>query len=92
MELIIPMLDKLTSFTEWFESQTTLKLFATSLLIVYEGDRSKPLTTDELLDIRLVDFAHTYERQPADVGPDENALFGLRNFMQFLYSICDKFL
>lgn len=82
--LIAPILDKLHVFDHWFSTQTSLKLFATSLLIVYEGDTSQPIPPDELLDIRLVDFAHTYERDPDTAVQDENALFGLRNFILFL--------
>lgn len=85
-ELIPVMLKKLNIFLEWFEHQLCLKLFATSLLIVYEGDRSEPVGEEELMKIRLVDFAHAYEQQ-GDMGPDENTLFGLRNFIQFIHRL-----
>ncbi len=85
--LIDLILDKLRVFAHWFTCQTTLKLFATSLLIVYEGDTSQPIPPEELLDIRLVDFAHTYERDPNESGLDENALFGLTNFILFLQKL-----
>ena len=42
------------------------------------------VSPNELLAIRLVDFAHAFERNPGDVGPDENILFGLRNLIEFL--------
>ena len=76
------MLDKLNNvYLRWFENQTAFKLFATSLLLVYEGDCSQPISPNELLAIRLVDFAHAI---PGDAKPDENILFGLRKFMQIL--------
>ena len=75
------MAAKLRQFLNWFEQNTTLKLFATSLLIVFEGDRS----VDECkIEIRLVDFAHAYKLGPGDCTHDENALFGMRNFLAFL--------
>ena len=76
------MLDRLNNvYLRWFENQTAFKLFATSLLLVYEGDCSQPISPNELLAIRLVDFAHAI---PGDAKPDENILFGLRKFIEFL--------
>ena len=75
------MLDRLNVYLQWFENQTAFKLFATSLLLVYEGDCSQPISPNELLAIRLVDFAHAI---PSDAKPDENILFGLRKFIEFL--------
>ena len=82
LHLILDRLEHV--FLKWLQNQTTFKLFATSLLFVYEGDRSRPVSPNELLAIRLVDFAHAYERNPGDVGLDENILFGLRKLMEFL--------
>ena len=54
-------------------------------MISYSGDDTRPIKTQrDLMDVRLVDFAHAYERNPADNGPDENFLFGLRSFVKFL--------
>ena len=74
-------MDRLNIYLRWFENQTAFKLFATSLLLVYEGDVSQPISPNELLAIRLVDFAHAI---PGDAKPDENILFGLRKFIEFL--------
>ncbi|XP_019848870.1 PREDICTED: inositol polyphosphate multikinase beta-like [Amphimedon queenslandica] len=79
------IMDKLTEFINWMEKQNTLSLFATSLLIVYEGGPT-PAAGDKQqtqVDIRLVDFAHTYEKERDDTQ-DANALFGVRNFTQYL--------
>ena len=79
------LLAEVEDFKLWVESQTTFKLFATSLLVVYEGDATRPITTErDLLDIRLVDFAHAYERTPGDVRQDENLLYGLRSLVRTL--------
>lgn len=83
LELLPLILKQLQPFYDWFESQISYKLFATSLLIVYEGDRSrtkKPV-------IRLVDFAHTYE---SSNFLDENFLFGLRKLKSLLENIASK--
>jgi len=83
LELLPLILKQLEPFYDWFESQTSYKLFATSLLIVYEGDSSR---TKQPV-IRLVDFAHTYESSNC---LDENFLFGLRKLKSLLESIARK--
>ena len=76
------ILDRLNNiYLRWFENQTAFKLFATSLLLVYEGDVSQTISPNELLAIRLVYLAHAI---PGDAKPDENILFGLRKFIEFL--------
>ena len=81
VDVIPAVLKKLELFLQWFRTQTSLRLFATSLLIVYEGD---PDNKGVPIDIRLVDFAHTYETVASEGGTDENTLYGLENFEQCL--------
>ena len=83
LEVLPLILKQLQPFYDWFESQISYKLFATSLLIVYEGDIS--LTKQPA--IRLVDFAHTYDSSNC---LDENFLFGLRKLKSLLESIASK--
>ena len=85
-DVIGPIVERLYYFMHWMEQQKLYKLFATSLIIVYEGDTKRPIRKPkDLLDIRLVDFAHAYERNPKDCcEPDYNTLFGLRNFIKYL--------
>ena len=86
-DVIGPIVERLYYFLHWMEQQKLYKLFATSLIIVYEGDTKRPIRKPkDLLDIRLVDFAHAYERNLKEEGcePDYNTLFGLRNFIKYL--------
>ena len=85
-DVLGPVIERLYYFVHWMERQKLFKLFATSLLIVYEGDTSRPIRKPrDLLDIRLVDFAHAYERNPKDFNePDYNTLFGLQNLIKYL--------
>ena len=80
------VVERLYYFLHWMEQQKLFKLFATSLIIVYEGDTKRPIRKPkDLLDIRLVDFAHAYERNQSDwCEPDYNTLFGLENFIKYL--------
>ena len=80
-DIIPTILLKLEPFLSWFRTQTSLRLFATSLLIVYEG---APTNSPAPVDVRLVDFAHTYETAVADGETDNNTLYGLENFTQCL--------
>ena len=84
--MIGPIVERLYYFVHWLEEQKLFKLFATSLIIVYEGDTKRPIRKPkDLLDIRLVDFAHAYERSKDDgYEPDYNTLFGLRNLIKNL--------
>ena len=88
-DVIGPIIERLYHFLRWMEQQKLFKLFATSLIIVYEGDTKRPIRKPkDLLDIRLVDFAHAYERSPDDgCEPDLNTLFGLKNFIQYLQQL-----
>lgn len=83
LDLLPLILKQLQPFYDWFESQISYKLFATSLLIVYEGDISLPKQPV----IRLVDFAHTYDSNNC---LDENFLFGLRKLKSLLESVASK--
>ena len=80
-DIIALILSRLDRFLDWMNHQSKLRLFATSLLIVYEGSLS---CTTPTLDMRLVDFAHTYEQTDQDVTPDGNALYGLKHFIEYL--------
>lgn len=88
-DVIGPIIERLYYFLQWIEQQKLFKLFATSLIIVYEGDTKRPIRKPkDLLDIRLVDFAHAYERNPKDgCEPDFNTLFGLQNFIKYLVQL-----
>lgn len=85
VDIIPSILQKLEEFLQWFRLQTSLRLFATSLLIVYEGSPNSEGLLLPPVDIRLVDFAHTYEADVAEAAEtDGNTLYGLENFAQCL--------
>ena len=87
-DAIAAISDRLYEFLDWIETQASYKLFATSLLIIYEGDLNQPIKSpDQLVDVRWVDFAHAYEMEcekQSELNLDENTLFGLKNLIQFL--------
>ena len=88
-DAIAAVSDRLYDFLDWIQTQASYKLFATSLLIIYEGDSNQPIKSpDQLIDVRWVDFAHAYEMEceseQSELNLDENTLFGLKNLIQFL--------
>ena len=77
------MLDRLNNvYLRWFENQTAFKLFATSLLLVYEGDRSQPISpNNELLAIRLVDNLHM--QYPVTLNRTKTFFLDSENLLNF---------
>ena len=86
-DVIGPIIEKLRRIRHQMQRQKLYHFFATSVLIVYEGDTKQPTRKpQDLLDVRLVDFAHSFEHHnPRVVGePDHNTLFGINKLVQYL--------
>ena len=79
---LVPIIqEKLSAIRKWFEEQDEFRLYASSLLFVYEGDEDRD---DTKVDIRLVDFAHAYEHNQSEI--DKNYLFGVNKLVSFFES------
>lgn len=88
-DAIAAISDRLYEFLDWIQTQASYKLFATSLLIIYEGDSNQPIKSpDQLIDVRWVDFAYAsdirHEGSSLQSNLDENVVFGLKNLINFL--------
>ena len=86
-DLVPVILSRVEQIRQWLESQRQYRLYATSLLFVYEGD----VQNDEdpmAIDVRMVDFAHTVECATSCL--DENFLFGVDRVAAFFQSIGDR--
>ena len=88
-DAIAAISDRLYEFLDWIQTQASYKLFATSLLIIYEGDSNQPIKSpDQLMDVRWVDFAYAsdirHEDPSLQSNLDENVVFGLKNLINFL--------
>ena len=78
-DLLPVILEKVNEIKDWFATQATFKLFATSILLIYEGSQG-PGVKGSRVDIRLVDFAHAYfSSEVDDLGP--NCLFGVEQVL-----------
>jgi 1D-myo-inositol-tetrakisphosphate 5-kinase/inositol-polyphosphate multikinase len=88
------VLQRLRDLEHVMTKQYGLVLIAASLFIVYEGDEQSKDNNDNhrtKIDVRIVDFAHvfTMEEDANNGQSDENFLFGLRSYMNYLQRLID---
>jgi len=65
------------------QEQNHYRFYSTSLLLIYEGNIDEK---DKEVDIRMIDFAHTFELEEG-IKQDDGYLFGLKNFVQLMENI-----
>lgn len=63
------------------------RFYATSLLLLYEGDTRG--SSDTPVDLKMIDFAHTFPFQEGD-PMDDGHVFGLKNFLTILEQIAKE--
>ena len=83
-DLLPGILEKLSEIKEWLATQTTFKLFASSILLIYEGYQGTGVDSSKV-DVRLVDFAHTTLATEAECDP--NCLYGVEKVLDHLQQI-----
>ncbi|KAK0395609.1 hypothetical protein QR680_001356 [Steinernema hermaphroditum] len=90
----ISLLEKIAYLEKVLRDQAGLRLFSSSLLIVYEGDRSHE--DSPAVEVRLIDFAHAtfngfLSDHPYD-GSDEGCLLGLKTLSDVICKFVDAVL
>ncbi|CAG2100491.1 unnamed protein product [Medioppia subpectinata] len=92
-DLINLMIHKLEKMLSVVEKLDTFRFYTSSLLIIYEGNADHISKSDtNLVDIRMIDFAHTtHEGMGGHIqdnnGPDRGYIFGLTNLITILKDI-----
>jgi len=82
--LIPQIVANLKEILSWFEVNTKLSFFGTSILIVFNGDEVTGADIDEV-NVKIIDFAHVCEiTEPGK--RDDGYIFGLQNLIQY----CEK--
>lgn len=82
---------------EFFEKQTTYHFYSSSIIIAYEANleeilqmnsenKKQSLIVDEMVRVKMVDFAHVLIDKDS---LDENYLFGLTKLIHFLKCLLD---
>lgn len=85
------MVTELTKIKAWFEMNTTLAFYASSILVVYEGS-NEALSSDlkkgdcEKPILKMIDFAHVCRQEGGDAG----YLKGISNLLAMLEEIVEK--
>jgi hypothetical protein len=75
-DVVLVLIERIDALIKALEETKGLQLYSSSLLVVYDGERGKGS-----VDLRLIDFAHSYwQGGQADGG----VLFGLENLRGIL--------
>eukprot|EP00291_Cryptomonas_curvata_P016757 CAMPEP_0172163902 /NCGR_PEP_ID=MMETSP1050-20130122/7535_1 /TAXON_ID=233186 /ORGANISM="Cryptomonas curvata, Strain CCAP979/52" /LENGTH=407 /DNA_ID=CAMNT_0012834155 /DNA_START=53 /DNA_END=1273 /DNA_ORIENTATION=+ len=92
--LVPRFLDRLRQIQEVMEKQTAYHFFASSILFIYEGyeeagDGAEDAGADDAvrMDVRMIDFAHVFEKKESSSDTDASYCSGLANLMQVLEDI-----
>lgn len=90
-------MNKLSSVSEWFSTQSYLSFHGSSLLIVFEGEpnylmKNLTVTTEsrqlqKLVKVKMIDFVHVWESSSID----KNYLEGLRSLETYFSKLLDIF-
>lgn len=87
LRVVESTLTRLKAIAAWFERQKRFHFYASSLLIVYEGDEivgSSP--NSPLCDVRMIDFSHVFNAKTTD----SNYIFGLGNLVKHFEALGTK--
>ena len=79
--------ERVAKMAKTVESLESYRFYTSSLLITYDGEQ-KNVPGSQLINLRIIDFAHaTFEGLDDEVkheGPDQGFLFGLKSLRQIL--------
>mmetsp|Transcript_11508 Transcript_11508/g.24366 ORF Transcript_11508/g.24366 Transcript_11508/m.24366 type:complete len:572 (+) Transcript_11508:61-1776(+) len=89
--ILVEMVSELKKIKAWFEMNTTLAFYASSILMVYEGSNealSSELKKGECEDpiLKMIDFAHVCRQE----GGDGGYLKGISNLLAMLEEVLEK--
>jgi hypothetical protein len=83
---IANLLVQLRQLRRWFEENKSLRFYASSLLLVYEGDTSKDNGSQDAATAKMIDFG----RVRRELGGDQAYRVGLRMLNSCLGEILDQ--
>lgn len=87
IDILHPLLDRLTQLTDVIGRLDSFRFFTSSLLIIYDG------ADPGEIDVQVIDFAHAsgphLDDQLADPheGPDQGFIFGLKNLIELIQEL-----
>lgn len=80
------------SLRRWFdENESMLRFYASSLLIVFEGDMSKTSGADSgVITLKMIDFGRVRRRSMSDITLDDGYRTGLRTLHDLFQELLDE--
>ena len=93
------IIEKLKKLEEWFSYQNRVKLFSSSILIAFDGQRvqypdAKNTTLTDFSEddvvVRMIDFPHTYIDLNGTQSLDTNYMYGLKRLIQIFECLCQS--
>jgi hypothetical protein len=81
-EVIDPFLELLKPLEEWFDKQSELRFYSSSLLFIYDGH---PDANRKDVRLKMIDFAHVHPIK--DGGKDDGYILGLKNLRKQLNAV-----
>ena len=88
LDILPAILERLEALYETIDFLSKYRFYSGSLLIVYDG-----LPSSDLIDIRMIDFAHSIRAGAANddlAGPDRDYLFGLERLIDVFREISNE--
>lgn len=80
------LLVQLRPLRRWFEENMSFRFYASSILIVYEGDTTKQSGNRDITSVRMIDFG----RVRREAGLDTGYIAGLRTLKRVLTDIVEN--
>ena len=78
--IILSVIDQLVEIRDWFRYNSTLAFYASSILIVYEGNKT---VRDVDPDVKMIDFAHVC-RDDEEHSGRQGYLYGIESLTEML--------
>mmetsp|Transcript_26108 Transcript_26108/g.42780 ORF Transcript_26108/g.42780 Transcript_26108/m.42780 type:complete len:337 (-) Transcript_26108:639-1649(-) len=92
-ELWSPILRRIQQLIALFERHRSFRFYGSSLLMIYEGACGEEMPDEHKarVNIKMVDFAHTYEMEDSNPtaleSDDSGYLFGLKNLFRIMSNL-----
>lgn len=87
LKIIKLFIKKIEEIKDWFERQDCLNFFASSLLLVYEGEKLFTNLNNPKVDIKMIDFSHVFN---VNSCKDENYIHGLNYILNTFNKIFNR--
>jgi len=84
--LIPHFLERLAKVQQWAENQGELRLYSSSVLLIYDGEEDE--NEVPRVEIRIIDFAHAFKIE--DGGKDHGYIFGINNLVKVLKEMAES--